>query len=563
MSGYNVISKVNESNSLNYNFFNKNPNRSGFWELNSISIDGPGGWAWAVSQPWCNGSGSLNHPYIIENITINNRDGSGTCLSIKNSNAYFIVRNCTYYSASTGIKLESIEYGSLINNTCYNNSFCGIYLLDSSYCHILNNTIYDNGYDMFSSIPENFPKGGGIALWSSHNNTIQDNCIQSNEDFGIALGDTITEPFLGGGTNDEPCYNNTVSRNFFNKTSEAIWILPESRDNIIVDNKIIKSSIFLEGSFETKIINNTILDGIIWFRGSIEAETSYYIDKNNKVNGKPVYYYSNETGLNKYNFTNAGQVLLVNCENSFIENASFNMCRHITLSYCSDISLIENEMNCGIFLDQTNNSKIIRNKFNQINLYYAYNNSILENFLNTTLSYTQLTLRYSNENNVSRNIFLNNKNGFFLFDSHHNELSKNLIELHKDISNSYLSLGISLERSYHNTISENDIINPDICINLKGSCNNTLYKNFMKETEIGIRFEYSNYNIVLSNNIIATNACFQIDIASEENLFENNSCNEIPSEQRIPGIYPSLILLCILSISFIYYNRKKYLTRIM
>jgi len=560
MSGYNIINDINDVESLNYYFLDKNPNKSGFWEVNSISIDGPGGWIWAVSQPWCNGSGSQNYPYIIENIAINNKDGSGTCLSIRNSNDYFIVRNSKFYSAFVGIELENIEYGSLINNTCYNNSFCGIYMLDSSFCHNSNNNLYDNGYDLWNWIPEFFPRGGGIALWSCHNNTIQDNYFESNGDFGIALGDTVT--INGAGTNHEPCYNNTVSRNLFNKTSQAIWTLPESRANIIIDNKFIISSIFLEGSFDTKLINNTITDSIIWFRGSVEAESSYFIDKTNNVNGEPIYYYSNEIDLNKDNFTDAGQILLVNCENCFIENATFNLCLEITLYYCSNISLIENEINCGIFLDQTNYTNIIGNNFNnkfQIAMYYAYNNNILENYINTTSSYSQITLLYSNENIISRNIFLNNKNGFILFDSHHNELSKNLIELKKDISNSYNSLGIFLERSDYNTIRENDIINPDICIYLKGSEYNTLYKNYMNETEIGIKFDYSDYNIVSNNIILATNACFQIDVASEENIFENNYCNEMPSEQRIPGYYPLLILLCILSLSIIFYSRKKYL----
>ena len=559
MSGNNIFNNTNEDNSLNYYFFNKNPNRSGFWEVNSITIDGPGGWVWAVSQPWCNGSGSLNHPYVIENITINNIDGSGTCLSIKNSNAYFIVRNCTYYNADIGIELENVTHGTLINNTCYNNILCGIQLLDSSYCHILNNTIYNNGYDLWSPIPEYFPKGGGIALLNSHNNTIQNNCIESNGDFGIALGDTVT--ILGGGTNHEPCYNNTVSRNFVKKSPSGIWTLPESRNNIITNNKITNSSIYLEGSIETKVMHNTIIDGVIGLRGSIEAETSYYIDQKNTVNGKPVYYYRNEIGLNKFNFTDAGQILLVNCSNSLIEKTSFSMYMGIALLYCVNISLIENKLNYDMYLGQTKNSKIIRNIGNnkfRISLYHAHNNNILENSVNESSSYGQLTLVYSNGNNISRNIFLNNKKGFDIFESHYNNLSKNLIETQRDISGSYNSVGITLDGSDHNTIIENNITNPDICFYLKGSRYNTLYKNILNETEIGIKFVSSRFNFVSSNIIIATHMCFQIDVYSDgTNIFENNECTEIPGEQRIPGNYPSLIVLCILLISVIFCFRKK------
>ena len=47
-----------------------------FWTFYSLHIDddatasGNGTWTWAASQKWCNGSGTLNDPYLIENFRI-------------------------------------------------------------------------------------------------------------------------------------------------------------------------------------------------------------------------------------------------------------------------------------------------------------------------------------------------------------------------------------------------------------------------------------------------------------------------------------------------------------
>ena len=58
---------------------------SGFWVLTPILIDGDSQWATVNSTyDWCNGSGTWNEPYIIENVTIDGQS-SGSCIEIKNS----------------------------------------------------------------------------------------------------------------------------------------------------------------------------------------------------------------------------------------------------------------------------------------------------------------------------------------------------------------------------------------------------------------------------------------------------------------------------------------------
>jgi hypothetical protein len=81
--------------------------RAGYWNLtgNPIYIDdlatgvGAHNWTWAETQPWCSGSGSWTEPYVIENVTIDGQS-SDSCIEIRNSDAYFIVRNCSLYNSS-------------------------------------------------------------------------------------------------------------------------------------------------------------------------------------------------------------------------------------------------------------------------------------------------------------------------------------------------------------------------------------------------------------------------------------------------------------------------------
>ena len=61
-----------------------------FYRWIPVFIDGNGtnNWVWAVSQPWCHGSGTWDDPYTIENLIING-NGAEACIKIRDSNAFF------------------------------------------------------------------------------------------------------------------------------------------------------------------------------------------------------------------------------------------------------------------------------------------------------------------------------------------------------------------------------------------------------------------------------------------------------------------------------------------
>ncbi|NVM54375.1 MAG: VCBS repeat-containing protein, partial [Candidatus Helarchaeota archaeon] len=73
----------------------------------------------AEDNPWCNGNGTIDEPYVIENVTINAQN-SGSCISINNSKVYFIIQNCILYNSSIGIKIINAANVKIINVTIVN-----------------------------------------------------------------------------------------------------------------------------------------------------------------------------------------------------------------------------------------------------------------------------------------------------------------------------------------------------------------------------------------------------------------------------------------------------------
>ena len=56
----------------------------------------------------------------------------------------------------------------------------------------------------------------------------------------------------------------------------------------------------------------------LFISGSLEKMSSQNIDTSNLVNKKLLYYYTHKTSLKSADFTNAGQIILVNCSDSLI-----------------------------------------------------------------------------------------------------------------------------------------------------------------------------------------------------------------------------------------------------
>jgi len=110
------------------------------------------------------GSGTHDDPYIIENWRIWNETGVN-CISITNTQAYFIVRNVYVKTSSTGIYLHNVVHGSIVDCIATDSSI-GISLAYCKKCSIVNCTLSRDIY--------------GITLTECKDITVKDNGFHDN-----------------------------------------------------------------------------------------------------------------------------------------------------------------------------------------------------------------------------------------------------------------------------------------------------------------------------------------------------------------------------------------------
>ncbi|MFX0000672.1 MAG: nitrous oxide reductase family maturation protein NosD [Candidatus Hodarchaeota archaeon] len=291
----------------------KKPNSSSYWNLTGSPIyidDSDPNYNWsktATDNAWCSGSGTWNDPYLIENVTINGQ-GSGSCIEIKNSKKYFIIRNCTLYRSGSnpdtdgGIRLESVSNGKLINNTCFlnengmyilngctdnnisenivsNNTDNGIYLDHSNLNNISSNVAnynliginmnsvhysnisgniacnnFEDGLNFYIGSDNTFSRNkvynnqeSGIYISVGHDSEVMENFIDNNNDFGIYIGDS----------NYCSVSKNNITNNYYGIYLDKIRGCHEISDNIANNNV---EGIYLENSDNNYILRNEIIN---------------------------------------------------------------------------------------------------------------------------------------------------------------------------------------------------------------------------------------------------------------------------------------------------------------
>ncbi len=442
--------------------YNSYPEEINLSQLSSkIYINGSSDWFDFKNEGNCTGLGTYSDPYVIANRTIYGYT-SGSCIWIENSDVYFKIENCTgLYAGDCGIYLYNVSNGLLINNTFSLNFGEGIKLDNCHNNTIANTTSYYN-YD-------------GVRLYESYNNTISENHISDNYFIGIGISYS---------------WNTTI----INNTIES--------SNIGID---------LYKSNQSIISGNTMNNCGLIASGTIEMLSSNDIDTTNTVNEKILYYYSDKVGLASNNFTNAGQVILINCNNSLITN--------LDISHSS----------CGISLYYCNMNFISGNTANGnrngITLDYCYNNTISGNTANDNY-WNGIDLSYSNYNNLTGNTGYRNDVGISVWNSNFTTISKNY-------ASNNIFYGIWLDASNNNTISGNSI----------------------NDNLIGILLDKSNNNVILGNSLSGNDECIT-EIDCEGNLLSNNDCHE----GLVINGYNLLFILgifCLLSLAFIFRSISK------
>ena len=235
--------------------------------------------------------------------------------------------------------------------------------VNANHNKVFNNTLQENG--------------NGIYVFRSQSNTINNN-ICSNNFVGICLG-------LSGNNIIE---NNTMSDNY-----RGIYISGDY--NFINNNTCIINQfagIVLAGSHDTTLTRNIFVRNGITIQGANEMYwDSHEIDTSNTVNGRPIYYYKNASGITIP--AGAGQVILSNCTKMIIEN------QNLSFSFI------------GLSLGYSDNNTISLNTFSNnlqygVSLWYSDDNSITDN--NFTNNNYGMSIGWSDHNTIKRNTFTGN-----------------------------------------------------------------------------------------------------------------------------------------------------------
>ena len=337
-------------------------------------------WTVAKKDGICTGNGTYSDPYVIEDLEIDSK-GSGSCILIENSEVYFRIENCTLFNSGEGYREA------------------GIHLVNVNNGQMLNNNCSNNS-------------NKGIRLWNCNNSIISGNILNKNFFYGITLYGS---------------HNYTISGNIISNT--YIGIIMQAYGPFKGDNNV---------------ITGNLMNGCgLKMHGNLETLLSHEIDTTNLVNGKPLYYYTNEVNLSSNDFPNAGQVMLVNCSDSFISNLKISYTTiAISLHYCNNNIISGNTLN--------------NNTYYGIFLVYSDNNYISGNNANNNNG-SGICLWDSNYNILSGNTaFYNIECGIILFESNYNTISRNTAN--------YNQWGIILYTSSYNTILGNIVIGNDECI---------------------------------------------------------------------------------------------------
>jgi parallel beta-helix repeat protein len=227
-----------------------------------------------------------------------------------------------------GIYLSNSSNNTLSRNNASNNSEFGIYLDYSS-----NNTI--NGNNVSSNNYASYWLGGGISLSDSSNNTINGNNASNNVD-GIYLYSSSNNMLSGNNANSN-IYNNII-------------LYLSSNNTLSGNNASSSNSNYEYGIYMGNSSNNTLSGN--------NASNNYY--------GIYLDYSSNNTlsGNNASNNSDFGIYLDYSSNNTLNGN---NVSSNNYGSYW---------LGGGIYLSNSNDSKIYNNNFNNINNFYIYNSNI-------------------------------------------------------------------------------------------------------------------------------------------------------------------------------------------
>ena len=362
------------------------------------------------------GDGTAPNPYLIEGWDINAATAHG--IEIRDTTASFAIRNVSVQSGGNlhfGIYLFNVSHGQVHNATSSGNWF-GL-ALDQS--------------DSVSIAMGNFSSNlqTGLNLRVSSGVSITGNEVSSNVGAGIFL-------FQVSGA---IVANNSVSSNQRSGIATDRSTDVAIADNVLVSN--LDTGVDVKDSARADVRRNTFLsDGLFVYDSLMPADvSSYTITADNLVNGKPIRYYKDCSGLDVDGIV-AGQVIIGNCTNVRVANmAMSNTDVGVEVLFSSGIVIQANNVTNGLFgawIDLSSNATITENNLSSnrnlgLELFAVSNVVIRRNII--ALSETGLLANFGSNLTVAENDVRNNNLGVSFAQVggsrvHHNNMVANTVQ---------------------------------------------------------------------------------------------------------------------------------------
>ncbi|MFX0103378.1 MAG: NosD domain-containing protein [Candidatus Hodarchaeota archaeon] len=264
--------------------------------------------------------------HVLDGFKIN-AGTSANCIEIRNTDLFLIISNNFLTGANknwddAGIKLFNCQNINVSNNNGTKNSI-GIYIRNSGNTTVKDNNVYFNEDGLFidysdsNNLTGNSAKNNiryGIVLENSHNNTINESIITNNGNQGInvyssndnmIMESNITNNGINGIILIEANSNNISLNNISDNLKNGIHIEAFASNNTFHKNIVERSKygVLIKDSISNKFFNNSLESCGFGITGDLTTVHTHLIPSSNKVNGKNIYYYANETGLLPVNFS--------------------------------------------------------------------------------------------------------------------------------------------------------------------------------------------------------------------------------------------------------------------
>ena len=304
-----------------------------------ILIDGTGGFT--EQNGVISGNGTASDPYIIEGWVIYSPEENA--IDVRDTDAYFTIRNSIVSSDNpghpTGCGLDNIV-------ACQK----GIFLFNVSNCMIENVEVSNNELGIVVDRSKNILIEGtianlnseGVDVADSMNITLANNTITTSfKAFEIenSMDIVINEnrfSLENRNDNQDSGLLNSTNAVFSDNTGEIIGMEVISSEKIMIstNNLYLHYPLRISDSLGLTVLGNHFLGSLDLSRsvnvtvsanylvsGGIDIDDfgSYDISPDNLVNGLPLYYYKDCSGV-RVEDVQAGQVVIINCDNIRIAN---------------------------------------------------------------------------------------------------------------------------------------------------------------------------------------------------------------------------------------------------